>query len=70
MNLILNRDFKMPDDGRYQLAPLGEFPHAAAGVIQVVDAEACGAMVARFRADAAIPNFVPIQGHPPDAPLT
>ncbi len=57
MNLILNRDFKMPDDGWYQLAPLGEFPHAVAGVIQVVDSEACVAMVARFKADAAVPNF-------------
>jgi phage I-like protein len=57
MNLILNRDFKMPDDGWYQLAPLGEFPHTAAGVVQVVDGEACVAMVARFNADAAIPNF-------------
>ncbi len=57
MNLILNRDFKMPDDGWYQLAPLGEFPHAVAGVIQIVDAESCVAMVARFKADAAVPNF-------------
>ena len=57
MNLILNRDFKMPDDGWCQLVPLGEFPHAAAGVIQVVDAEACVAVVARFKVDAAIPNF-------------
>jgi hypothetical protein len=57
MNLILNRDFKMPDDGWYQLAPRGEFPHAAAGVVQVVDAESCTSMVARFKADAAVPNF-------------
>ena len=57
MNLILNRDFKIPEDGWFQLAPLGEFPHAAANVIQVVDIEACDAMVARFKADAAIPNF-------------
>ncbi len=57
MNLILNRDFKMPDDEWYQLAPLGEFPHAVAGVVQVVDAEACTAMVGRFKADSAIPNF-------------
>ncbi len=57
MNLILNRDFKMPDDGWCQLAPLGEFPHAAAGVVQVVDVESCTAMVARFKADAAVPNF-------------
>jgi len=57
MNLILNRDFKMPDDGWYQLAPIGEFAHAGAGVVQVVDTEACVAMVARFKADAATPNF-------------
>jgi len=57
MNLILNRDFKMPDDGWYHLAPVGVFPHAAAGVVQVVDTEACVAMVARFMADAAIQNF-------------
>ena len=42
--LIVNREtFRMPEDGWYQLAPLGEFPHAAAGVVQVVDAEACAA---------------------------
>ncbi len=36
--LILNREtFELPADGWYQLAPLGEFPHAAAGVVQVVD---------------------------------
>jgi hypothetical protein len=57
MNLILNRDFKMPNDGWYQLAPLGEFPHAVAGINQVVDVEACVAMVSRFNADGAIPNF-------------
>jgi hypothetical protein len=57
MNLILNRDFKMPNDEWYQLVPLGEFPHAAAGIVQVVDTEACTAMAARFKADAAVPNF-------------
>ena len=56
--LIVNREtFQMPADGWYQLAPLGEFPHAAAGVVQVVDAEACTAMVDRFKADAAVENF-------------
>jgi len=58
MNLILNRDtFQMPTDGWYQLAPLGEFAHAGAGVVQVVDAEACTAMASRFKADAAVANF-------------
>jgi len=41
----------------YHIAPLGEFAHAAAGVVQVLDAEACTAMAARFAADAATPNF-------------
>jgi phage I-like protein len=56
--LILNREsFLLPTDGWCQLAPLGEFPHPASGLIQVVDAEACEAMVARFRSDAASPLF-------------
>ena len=55
--MILNRDFTMPADGWYQFAPMGEFPHGGADVIQVVDAEACTAMSARFKADAAVENF-------------
>jgi len=55
--LILNRDFRLPDDGWYHIAPLGEFPHTGAGVIQVIDQEACIAMAARFAADAKTPNF-------------
>jgi phage I-like protein len=56
--LLLNRDgFQMPADGWYQLAPFGEFPHALVGVTQVVDEEACTAMAARFKADAAGANF-------------
>ncbi len=56
-HLILNRDFRLPDDGWYHIAPFGEFPHAGAGVIQVIDQEACVAMAARFVADANTPNF-------------
>ena len=48
MNLILNRNFELPDDGWYQLAPLGEFPHGGAGINQVIDADACTRMVAAF----------------------
>ena len=48
MNLILNRNFELPDDGWYQLSPLGEFPHAAAGVTQVIDESACAQMVVAF----------------------
>jgi len=57
MMLILNRDFRLPEDGFYQLAPLGEFPHEAAGIVQVIDREACEAMAALFAADAAKENF-------------
>ena len=56
--LLLNRDgFQMPADGWYQLAPLGEFAHAQAGLTQVVDAESCQAMVNRFAEEAKAPNF-------------
>jgi hypothetical protein len=53
-SLILNREtFQMPEDGWYQIAPLGEFPHEAtssagsgqAGIVQVIDEAACTAMV-------------------------
>ena len=56
-HLILNRDFRLPDDGWYHIAPLGEFSHAGAGVIQVIDQESCIAMASRFAADANTPNF-------------
>jgi phage I-like protein len=58
MNLILNRNFELPADGWHQLAPLGEFPHSAAGIVQVIDAEACTCMVAAFEnARATSGNF-------------
>lgn len=58
MNLILNRDgFQMPADGWYQIAPVGEVAHVAAGVVQVVDREAAEAMVAAFKAQAQVENF-------------
>jgi hypothetical protein len=56
--LLLNRDgFQMPADGWYQVAPLGEFAHAQAGLVQVVDAEACAAMVNRFEEECKGANF-------------
>jgi phage I-like protein len=54
MNLILNRNFELPKDGWYQLAPLGEFPHAAAGITQIIDEAACTQMVAAFE---TVKNF-------------
>ena len=60
--LLLNRDggFVMPADGWYQLAPLGEFAHAQAGVVQVVDQAACEAMAGRFVEEARTANFAGI----------
>jgi hypothetical protein len=56
--LLLNRDgFQTPADGWYQVAPMGEFGHAQAGLTQVVDAEACQAMANRFAEEAKAPNF-------------
>ena len=55
--LILNRDYALPPDGWYQIAPFGEFPHQGAGIVQVIDREAGDAMVARFAADAKVQNF-------------
>lgn len=53
---ITNRDFKLPDDGWIQVAPLGEHPHPS-GIIQVLDKEACEAMVNRFNEEAKSENF-------------
>jgi len=55
--VLLNREFRLPDDGWFQIAPLGEFAHASAGVSQVVDEAACRAMAAAFEADSRNANF-------------
>jgi phage I-like protein len=55
--LILNRDFQHPSDGWYQIEPQGEHPNTDAGVVQVIDAEACQAIANRFAEDSANPNF-------------
>ena len=56
--LLLNRDgFQTPADGWYQVAPMGEFVHAQAGLTQVVDSEGCAAMANRFAEEAKAPNF-------------
>lgn len=55
---LLNREsYDLPDDGWYQIAPLGDFAHSAAGVVQVVDATACERMTAQFRDEAQRPHF-------------
>lgn len=32
-----NNDFVLADDGWVQMTPCGEFPHAGAGVVQIID---------------------------------
>jgi hypothetical protein len=50
---ILNREFQHPGDDWYHIEALGRHPHAAAGVVQVIDAEAAQAIVHCFNAEAA-----------------
>ena len=54
--LILNRDFKLADDGFIHLIPLGEFPHPS-GIVQVIDETSARAIVNRFNADRQGANF-------------
>jgi len=49
---ILNREFKHPADGWYHIEPRGEHPNREAGVVQVIDGEACEEIANRFNADA------------------
>ena len=49
---ILNREFKHPTDGWYHIEPKGNHPNSEAGVIQVIDADACESIVNRFNAAA------------------
>ncbi len=53
---ITNRDFELPEDGFFHIAPLGEFAHSS-GVKQVVDLAAVKSMVNRFQEEANQPNF-------------
>lgn len=59
MNLrpLLNRDGALPGDGWFHLVPIGEFPHADSGKVQVIDADAIAAMLNRFAEEAKHPNF-------------
>ncbi len=62
MNLILNRDFKLPEDGWFHIAPLGEFTGVIPGdkpqkVMQVVDKPALELLKNRFDAQSKDVNF-------------
>ena len=49
---ILNREFKHPADGWYQIEPKGEHPNRVEGIIQVIDGAAISSIVQCFNADA------------------
>jgi hypothetical protein len=49
--------FQFDEKGWAHITPLGEFEHAGAGVVQVIDAEAAKAMVDDFKAKASADNF-------------
>src|SRR5260370_15415213 len=54
MNLPTN--FEPAPDGWFHIAPHGTFPHPN-GALQVIDAEACEAMLGTFAEEARQPNF-------------
>lgn len=54
---ILNRDFKHPDDGWYQIEARGVHPHKPLGLVQILDEPACQSIVNRFNAEAEKPDF-------------
>ena len=56
-----DKDFVLAGDGWVQVTPCGEFPHAGAGVVQVIDREACDRIAADFngrRSDANFPGVL------------
>jgi phage I-like protein len=57
--LILNRDnnFQHPADGWYQIEARGEHPNRRAGIVQIIDEEACQSIVNRFNTEAAQAGF-------------
>ena len=52
-----NNDFVLAADGWGQVTPCGEFPHAGAGVTQVIDREACDMIAADFNGRKSDANF-------------
>lgn len=55
--LILNRQGQLPADHWYQIEVTGEHYNPAAGVVQIIDAQAVESIVNRFAAAAQSPNF-------------
>jgi len=52
-----DRDFVLAADGWSHITPCGEFPHAGAGIVQVIDRAACDAMAADFNSRKSDANF-------------
>ena len=52
-----DKDFVLAGDGWVQVTPCGEFPHAGAGVVQVIDRAACDRIAAEFNGCKADANF-------------
>ena len=50
-------NFRFEKDGWAHIMPAGEFPHAEAGVVQVIDRAALDAIVANFKAKTGTENF-------------
>jgi len=46
LNRAADGRYQLPADGWYQIAPMGEYPHGAGGVVQVIDARAVSALSA------------------------
>lgn len=52
-NRAADGTFTLREDGWVQLVPLGDYPHAESGKVQVCDSQALSSMANRYRADAA-----------------
>ena len=52
-----DKDFMLAVDGWVHVTPCGEFPHAGAGVTQVIDREACDRIAADFNGRKSDANF-------------
>ena len=49
--------FQLSPDGWYQIASVGEFPHPATGLTQIVDDDACRKILADFDEKRKTPEF-------------
>jgi phage I-like protein len=73
MRALTNRtgdNFELPSSGWYQICPIGEFPHADSGVIQVLDRAAIEAMANNFSPGADLLIDFDHFSHDPDERTT